>query len=813
MDHALDDNVQRQIKLEDQSVEAGVRRYRKLVAAQDEADLMPGSFLLSRSIGPLSAAIKKWVEDTIAGNAGKGARLCDLISALEPDAVAYITARRAMSAIITRDRLVTVALDIGGGLRDELEHRNFKTGAPALYRHVWKDLKKRYAASGHQRRFIMNMARRRAGIKDTPWSRAERAQIGKFLLELMAETTGLIELVRTTEGINDTPIYIHGTEAAQEWIVKRHAQCELLTPVYLPMVVPPVPWTTPFDGGYLTLRRPKLVKTNNRAYLAELSAVTMPTVYRAVNALQDTRWRINTSVLDVINMAWQSGGNIADLPATENDPMPARPAEFTVDDVARTSEDMAAIKDWKRRAAEVHTANAKAVSQRIALSTKLALATQFRDEEAIYFPHVLDWRGRAYPLPALLQPQGDDVARSLLHFADAKPLGENGAYWLAVHIANLFGIDKVPFDTRVEWVEAHHTELLDSALRPLDGRRFWTTADSGKMWQALAACYEWMGYTMAGDAYESRIPIAFDGSCNGLQNFSAMLRDEVGGRATNLLATDDPQDIYTEVSELVVKRVEEDCAGGHELALAWLGKVTRGLIKQAVMTTPYGVTAIGMRDQIMSQMLKLRKAGTPIEGDAYTLASYIQPITSDAIDSTVVAARVAMEWLKQVARLVAKNDLPVYWTSPAGFPVLQEYRQSILKKVDTHLGTTRMQIVVEMDTDTLDRRRQAAGIAPNFVHSLDAAHMMGTINLCLDEDITNFAMIHDSYATHAADSDALSHLLRVAFVNQYKSDQLLEFRDQLAAGLPEELVRQLPPLPAHGTLDISRVLEADYFFA
>ena len=38
-----------------------------------------------------------------------------------------------------------------------------------------------------------------------------------------------------------------------------------------------------------------------------------------------------------------------------------------------------------------------------------------------------------------------------------------------------------------------------------------------------------------------------DGSCNGLQNFSAMLRDEVGGKAVNLIPSDKPQDVYMEV--------------------------------------------------------------------------------------------------------------------------------------------------------------------------------------------------------------------------------------------------------------------------
>src|SRR3546814_16441857 len=46
----------------------------------------------------------------------------------------------------------------------------------------------------------------------------------------------------------------------------------------------------------------------------------------------------------------------------------------------------------------------------------------------------------------------------------------------------------------------------------------------------------------------SRIPVALDGSCSGLQHFSAMLRDEEGGAAVNLLPAERPQDVYKRVA-------------------------------------------------------------------------------------------------------------------------------------------------------------------------------------------------------------------------------------------------------------------------
>jgi DNA-directed RNA polymerase len=55
-----------------------------------------------------------------------------------------------------------------------------------------------------------------------------------------------------------------------------------------------------------------------------------------------------------------------------------------------------------------------------------------RAHGAFYFPHNLDFRGRAYPIPPHLNHLGSDICRSLLTFADKKPLGKHGLYWLKV---------------------------------------------------------------------------------------------------------------------------------------------------------------------------------------------------------------------------------------------------------------------------------------------------------------------------------------------------------------------------------------------
>jgi DNA-directed RNA polymerase len=384
-----------------------------------------------------------------------------------------------------------------------------------------------------------------------------------------------------------------------------------------------------------------------------------------------------------------------------------------------------------------------------------------------------------------------------------------------VHGANCYGVDKVSFDDRLAWVIEHREQILDSAFNPLDGGRFWAEADSPYMF--LAFCFEWAGYTMQGDEYVSHLPVSWDGSCNGLQNFSAMLRDPVGGAAVNLVPSDEPSDIYKEVAKVSQQLVDEDAAGGCEVAQRWAGKVTRAWTKHNTMTVPYGVSQFGMADQILAKFKKLHSEGAseglPPRETELLDARLIATKNRMAIDKVVVAARLAMDWLMAAAKVAASDGLPVRWVTPCGLLVQQDYRVKEGKELDFDVAGRRYSVWLNITGTKLDRRKQGAGISPNFVHSLDAAHMMRTVTYCTASGMTDFAMIHDSYGAHAADAEELSYQLRRAFVDQYQGDVLKDFRDQLASQLPKELAEKLPPLPAMGTLDLELVMSSEYFFA
>jgi DNA-directed RNA polymerase, mitochondrial len=173
-----------------------------------------------------------------------------------------------------------------------------------------------------------------------------------------------------------------------------------------------------------------------------------------------------------------------------------------------------------------------------------------------------------------------------------------------------------------------------------------------------------------------------------------------------------------------------------------------------------------------------------------------------------------MDWLQDVARVMAKAKLPLVWTTPTGFKVLQKYYKVETKRINTLWGNTRIQLTVVNPTTQLNPIKQAAGIAPNYIHSMDASHLILTINACKKEGIDDFSMIHDSFGCHACDVPKLNRILRETFVEMYSTDNLKTFIEEVKSQCPNDtLSSMIPDVPTMGNLDINLVKESPYFFA
>jgi DNA-directed RNA polymerase len=728
------------------------------------------------------------------------------------------------------------------------------------------------------------------------WSKEDDdLKLGRILLEL-AEDADLVVIdhVNVTEPPWKTPNLARPSErfrkALKDWGEKHHDLIE--QPFYLPMIVPPNSWGPGLnDGGYLGNEEAKvihLVKHRNSSRIRKaLRSADLSTTLTAINALQQTPWRVNARIYGLM--------------CKVREMIKSKELERT---------------EWTKR-----------------IFRRLRVCENYANESEIYFPYVVDFRGRVYCLPPEVNPQADDIGRSLLEFAVAKPLGDRGDSWLAVHLANSFGQDKTPYKARVSWVKENQEMILACASDPRKDRR-WTEAP--KPWRFLRACIEWEGYRSQGVNFESRLPILMDGTCNGLQHLSALTLSMEGAKETNLLPDAHPQDIYKKVASDLESELKADQEAGNELAREWREKVKigRDVCKMAVMTTPYGVTGGGitlqLRKKEFTEILEMHGCSSfeanevkhaveffkRLQIASDSVASYVWkrfsseaqetlasmnaskkvkilcvveelnmirdgaslrdeacfsevPLTPETV-SLGKSARSSGElarlnrlfledayprylsrksrrwqcceylsakllkcigdlvdpgnqiknWLQKIARKMAEMNVAVFWVAPTGFPVIQEKWQG--ESVPVRAGKHSMSIYkrkLEYGRPVLDADAQASGIVANFIHSLDAAHLMLTVRRLHAEDLgdpIHFGVIHDGYAVHACDVDKLHIALREEFIGMYKTSifeksVLRRFRDSQedamgwrSSGFPS------PPEP--GAFDIELVRNSIYFF-
>ena len=784
-------------ELEMRSIDMGLDRYRNERYASDRSFGWPEQKMIAGALDTLIPAIHKLQVHVAGGRPAKGVRHWGVpLLSLPADKLAFLTlaAMTNFANFGEASRMAAVSRGIGTQVKIEREYALIKRDAPDVYRFMKKHAKN-WTKRTHR------TAKAKAVNIDTGWTPRITHWLGMVLLEQAITHTSMFKLTRfVIHGKTDVRLSL--TRDAYDTIEAMHSECELLRPFYLPMVVPPKTWEGG-DGGYL-FQPVQLVKPNlSGDWKARRSGVDMPHVVQAVNHLQATEWRVNKRILPVLKQLWDVGGGWASLPTS--DPIPVPPPQFEWD--TASDEDK---KVWKLHATRIHDENARLGSKRKSIIHKLWIANQLQARKAVYFPWQLCWRGRAYPVPSHLHPQSDDVGRSLLEFATCHELGERGHHWLHVHLANCYGHDKDSYSERVSWVRSNLANIKQSADNPFD-HRWWSAAK--KPWQTLAACFE---LAEASTTYGSRLPVQVDGSCNGLQHFSAMGRDAVGAARVNLLPGDAPEKVYEDIADEVTKLVARDCKRDgwwreptdkregityKEVAPRWLDSVTASIVKRPTMTIVYGLTYAGMMKQYLAD-----GACDGLPGSIIDNAAYLRDVTWEALDGALAGAASIMEWLRLIATIASKEGKALAWTTPIGFPVIQEY----LTQKETHLYTAMQKLTIRSSgtTPKISAVRQIRGLPPNFVHAHDGSHMMSTVLNCAERGISDFSMIHDSFGVHACFVDDLQEAIREEFVKMYSGNILGDVHQHWE----QELGITLPPPPPQGELELEEIIKSQYLF-
>ncbi|KAL3453002.1 hypothetical protein BJX65DRAFT_265303 [Aspergillus insuetus] len=833
-------NRRRQEQLEQDVMRSALKRWEEDMETFKKVN--PNAQILSKQLGPL---LYEW-QQGLTENINEELRLVNEAQAnpirtqqqkdrceygvymrvFDPERLASLTILAVMGSLIRHGldkgiKLSVLVSMIGNDLYDELMaskaiEENKTAGAS---RQRMSQIKKmlygrKTKQNEEQWRYLLQKMENRDPL--VAWPASAKAQVGAVLLGLLFDAAKVPvrhtgpdkESARWTKqpafqhsyqiswGKRNGYIHVH---PAFVKLVSRQPSLELLGR-RLPMICKPRPWTGFTDGAYL-LHRDKIVRTTPGESLqpryveAALQNNGLEQIRDGLDILGTTGWNINRDVFNVQLEAWNTGDPIADLaPLEPNLPHPPKPS---------SEEGHQAMRKWNEAVQEIENVRSGYHSQRCFQNFQLEVARSYLNE-TFYFPHNMDFRGRAYPLPPYLNQMGADNVRGLLLFSEAKPLGERGLRWLKIQIANLAGFDKASLSEREQFAMDNLDDIIDSANNGLHGRRWWLKAEDP--WQCLAACCELrnaLNHPVPAE-YPSRLPIHQDGSCNGLQHYAALGGDLEGAQQVNLEPSDRPSDVYSGVADFVKRTVSKDAAEGNPTAKLLDGKITRKVVKQTVMTNVYGVTFMGAMKQVRKQLADYYPELTRLERNQG--AFYIADKIFEALGSMFNGAHQIQYWLgdcasritsalnpQQVQMIAQKfteagekspnerahasritgSDLTkefkstVIWTTPLGLPVVQPYRTRTAKRVSTTLQS--LSVVEPNSSFHVSRRKQLQAFPPNFIHSLDATHMMLSAIACRKAGLS-FSAVHDSFWTHASDIDTMNGILRDEFVRMHSDD-------------------------------------------
>ncbi|AAZ72968.1 N4-like RNA polymerase [Escherichia phage K1F] len=868
-DHYGQDLAVKQLQLEHEAYTEGERRFIKNLERQTErgelADNQVAKPLMQTLVPKIAQAVKEWHEGPDGKLSTSRPSVAFTMLSTEERAVkdrslriscesaAVIILKVILSKLVKPEGIpiTPMASAIGRTLEDEIRFGRIRDKEKEHFKKAIADNLNKRAGASYKKAYMQAVEAsmlEQGQLEDAwgTWSPTEAVHVGIKMLEIVIQSTQLVELKRY--GAGNAAADVEMVHLSDFWVKKmaqRGFSLAGIAPVYQPCVVPPKPWTGVVGGGYWAKgRRPlPLIRLGSKSAVARYEDVYMPEVYEAVNIIQNTPWKVNKKVLDVVNMVEKLNNTpIDDIPQME----PLKPEAYA----GETEEE---LKAWKKAAAGIYRREKARQSRRLSLSFIVNQANKFSQFKAIWFPYNMDWRGRVYAVP-MFNPQGNDMQKGLLTLAVGKPIGADGFKWLKVHGANCAGVDKVTFEERIKWVEDNHDNIMAAAKAPMDSIEWWGKLDSPFCF--LAFCFEYAGVMHHGLSYSCSLPIAFDGSCSGIQHFSAMLRDHIGGHAVNLTPSGKVQDIYRIVSDrieeelkvLLVNGTDNEMVthedkktgeiterlklGTRELARQWLTYgMSRKVTKRSVMTLAYGSKEYGFADQVYEDIVMpaIDSGSGAMFTEPSQASRFMAKMIWEAVSVTVVAAVDAMKWLQGAAKLLAaevkdkktgeilKPCLPVHWVTPDGFPVWQEYRKKDTTRLNLmFLGSFNLQPTVNKGTKKeLDKHKQESGISPNFVHSQDGSHLRKTVvHTHRKYGVMSFAVIHDSFGTIPADAEYLFRGVRETMVETYRdNDVLLDFYEQFEYQLHESQRDKLPELPKKGKLNIEDILSSDFAFA
>lgn len=782
-----------QYQLEEQQITQGLYKLRSNTNSLEEKDYASATEYGSASIKTLLPLVTERIEATTSRiherkNGVAFKEIHSHLAGLDAMSAAAIACKITFDKVFSynedNSKLAKVTESIGRAIEDECQLRHYQENCPGLL----KTLKDNYwhQSSGTQQRAksIRTLMAKYDVKQWVPWSSTIKSKLGAWLLECIIEASGWFTRLpsrngrKTTNYVRPTPEFIEIKDQVMH-------NAELFSPLAWPMLIEPNPWSNDRPGGYImneVMRGHDMVRRG-----ANDTPIQGETPIQFLNHIQRVPFTLNKFVVGVARELEKKERAVGKfLPIVHHD-LPPKPVDIADNADSR--------KDYRRRATEVLNKQAQEFRKSCRTRMTMEAVNRFYDVKQFFIPWSLDYRGRAYPIPAFLTPQDTDFGKSLLKFAEGAyvldgHLDEDGIeqpseanYWLAFQVATTFGLDKAPMSERQKWV-ANNWELIERiATDPIGNLHEWEVAD--EPWLFLAACEEYYACIISCTRHFTSLPVAVDATCSGLQILAGLARDKSTARLVNVLPGSQPQDAY--------KVVAEEAKPFSPVSIQ--PYMDRKTVKRVVMTVPYNAKPYSNRQYIKDA---LKDKGVEIDKD--DLTATVKAVR-EAMDRVVPGPMSVMKWIEdEVAKAIKRGAQYLQWRTPSGFVVRQKLMKPNIVTVNLQLLGRCTMKVADGYSDKVDLAHHKNATAPNLIHSLDAS----LLHISALEFNKPLALIHDSVLCRAADMFTLSQRVRKTYMYLFaEHDYLTRFAEYIEAETEPPII---------GDLDPEIVEESTYFF-
>lgn len=444
----------------------------------------------------------------------------------------------------------------------------------------------------------------------------------------------------------------------------------------------------------------------------------------------------------------------------------------------------------------------------------LNIAQAYSSASKIYFPVRLDQRTRLYCNTDFFNYQSNDLAKSLLLFANSGVIYKHDIK--ATNYLKSFGailydssMSKKSIETRIKWVDKNKDYIINFENNDIIDK-----ADDKASF--VSFCFEYKRFAefnmnLELTEFKTNLPIQLDASCNGYQHISLLTKEKSLFKELNLAPStesDCPGDFYGFILIKIKERIEEKLSKNSDLNeedLLSLDRIhdisfTRNIVKKALMTKSYNATALGMADYIINYLYahsKEKEVFSEIEGkfkvekysvfsiDAKTTNKYVTKkdvfsflkIFKEVLCCVFPRYKILNDYTKTIVKIFIKLDMAIPWTLPHGAIISQSYLSSKKKRIKPFsFINTRFNFRTILDK--FDKVKQANAIAPNLIHSLDASSIALLYHFLDKHQIKDLYTIHDCFAVTANNVDVLIENLKGVYLFLYADSGYISKMDK-----------------------------------